>query len=400
MRLLFVHDRFGAFGGAEVNVMLTATELRRRGHTVGLIHGPSTGKDEPAWRHLFIDRFSLETDDVCAVTKQAIATTAPDAIFIHNLANLEAISALAASGIPVVRMVHDHNLYCMRGYKYHYFSRKICTRPTSLYCVFSCGASLARNPAPGLPVRWVSYADKRREIELNRQFERMIVATGYMRDELLRNGFSSDRIELHAPVPDPGTAVGRSSFDARNRIVYAGQLVRGKGVDILLESLALVETPFECVILGDGNHRTYCERLSRKLGLANRVHFAGYVSRENVAEAYREASLAVLSSVWPEPFGAVGLEAMRHGLPVVAFDAGGIREWLVDGVTGYLAPWMDRVRFAAGVDKLLGDKTLARELGEQGRQRADQRFSFETYILGLEDMFARVSSARAETALP
>ncbi len=399
MRLLFVHDRLGAYGGAEVNVMLTATEFRRRGHTVGLLHGPATGKDELSWRRLFPLRFSLESHEASAVTAEAIATTAPDVIFIHNLSDLEVISALTDSGAPVVRMVHDHNLYCMRGYKYHYFSRKICTRPASLYCVFSCGASIARNPRPGLPVQWVSYAEKRSEIDLNRGFDRMIVATAYMRDELLRNGFAPDRIEVLAPVPGPATAVARSSFDARNRIVYAGQIVRGKGVDILLESLALVKAPFECVILGDGNHRAYCERLSRKLGLEDRVHFAGYVSREQVGEAYRDASVAVVSSVWPEPFGAVGLEAMRHGLPVVAFDAGGIGEWLADGVTGYLAPWMDRVSFAASVDKLLGDKTLARELGEQGRQRAELHFCFEDYIAGLEDLLARVSSARAETAL-
>src|SRR5437868_311962 len=49
MRLLFVHERFGALGGAEANVLLTATELKRRGHIVGLLHGAPTGREEPAW---------------------------------------------------------------------------------------------------------------------------------------------------------------------------------------------------------------------------------------------------------------------------------------------------------------------------------------------------------------
>ena len=380
--------------------MLTAGEMRKRGHLVGLVHGPSTGKDEQAWRDTFSRRFSLEGNDSTAVVRNAIEAFAPDVVFVHNMANLEVIEALANCGAPVVRMVHDHNLYCMRGYKYHYLSRGICTRSASPFCVFPCGASLARNPDAGLPVRWVSYTDKRREIDLNRRFERMIVATHYMRDELLRNGFLHERIETHAPVPVVSASTGQSSFDARNRIVYAGQIVRGKGVDVLLEALALVSSPFECVILGDGNHRAHCERLSRKLGLAGRVQFAGFVPQEKIADHYRDATLAVMSSVWPEPFGAVGLEAMRHGLPVVAFDAGGIREWLVDGVTGYLAPWMDRARYAACVDILLKNKTLAREMGEHGRQWADQRFNFENYIRGLEEMFARVVSVRAETVLP
>ncbi|MDF3056460.1 MAG: glycosyltransferase [Rariglobus sp.] len=401
MRLLFVHDRFGALAGAEVNVLLTATELQRRGHNISLVHGPCTGKDEQAWRDTFQRRLEFTSSDPVALLRSAIEAFSPEAIFVHKMSDLDVIEALSTCGVPVARMVHDHDLYCMRGYKYHYFSRQICTRAASPFCIFPCGASLARDPHSRFPLRWVGYLDKRREIELNRRFARMIVATDYMRDELLRNGFLPAQIETHAPVPMVADKKEPSSFDARNRIVYAGQIVRGKGVDILLEALALVTVPFECVILGDGNHRAYCERLSRTLGLADRVKFAGFVSQEKVAGFYRDASLAVMSSVWPEPFGAVGLEAMRHGLPVVAFDAGGIREWLIDGVTGYLAPWMDCARYAACVEIFLKDKALAREMGARGRQWVDQRFNFENYIRGLEEMFTRVTSASlAETVHP
>jgi glycosyltransferase involved in cell wall biosynthesis len=121
------------------------------------------------------------------------------------------------------------------------------------------------------------------------------------------------------------------------------------------------------------------------------VRFDGFVSQSRIAEFYRDASLAVMSSLWPEPFGATGLEAMRCGLPVVAFDAGGIREWLLDGVNGFLVPWMDRDCFASRVEKLLADKALARRLGENGRRIADERFNFANYIDGLEDLFARTS---------
>ena len=90
--------------------------------------------------------------------------------------------------------------------------------------------------------------------------------------------------------------------------------------------------------------------------------------------------------------GATGLEAMRCGLPVGAFDAGGIREWLLDGVNGFLVPWMDRTTFAARVSILLHDKTLARRLGENGRTIAHERFNFTTYIDGLENLFARAAT--------
>jgi glycosyltransferase involved in cell wall biosynthesis len=106
----------------------------------------------------------------------------------------------------------------------------------------------------------------------------------------------------------------------------------------------------------------------------------------------------VLSSVWPEPFGAVGLEAMRYGVPVVAFDAGGIREWLISAYNGYLVSWMDCAAFACRVQELLLDKTLARQMGERGRRLVDQKFHFSNYISGLERMFARVLAEAQEKA--
>jgi glycosyltransferase involved in cell wall biosynthesis len=221
-----------------------------------------------------------------------------------------------------------------------------------------------------------------------------------MKAELVQNGFNESLIELHAPVPRSAAGTFESSFDGRNRIVYAGQIIRGKGVDVLLEALARVQTPFECVILGDGNHRTHCEQLSHKLGLAGRVTFAGFVSQAKITEYYRDATIAAMSSLWPEPFGATGLEAMRCGLPVVAFDAGGIREWLIDGWNGSLVPWMNRERYASAIDALLADKTLARRMGENGRQWIGERFGFPEYISGLEDLFRRVITPASSAMLP
>ena len=390
MRLLFVHDRFGAMAGAEVNLQLTAAELKRRGHTPALLHGPPTGKAEQEWRALFDQCFSLAGSNSLSSASAAVREFQPDAIYVHKMSDRRVLQALAESAIPVVHMVHDHDLYCMRSYKYFPLTRTICTRAAGLRCIFPCGASVARNRGGGFPVKWVSYRARMAEIALNRRFQRIIVATDYMRQELLRNGFDGRRIEIHAPVPRTSDGAVQASFGDRNLIVYSGQVIRGKGVDVLLESLAQVRMPFECVICGDGNHRHHCEQLALKLGLAGRVRFTGYVPPAELATFYAEASLAVVSSVWPEPFGATGLEAMRHGLPVVAFDVGGINEWLVDGQNGFLAPWMDSAQFAGRIEQLLGDKSLAHRLGARGKQIIREKFSFDEYISGLEKMFSRI----------
>jgi glycosyltransferase involved in cell wall biosynthesis len=184
----------------------------------------------------------------------------------------------------------------------------------------------------------------------------------------------------------------RSSFGDRNLILYAGQIIRGKGVDVLLKSLANVKSKFECIILGDGNHKPYCEQLSKSLGLDDRVTFKGFVPQEELKTYYRECSVVALSSVWPEPIATIGLEVMRYALPVVAFDAGGIKDWLKDGFNGYLVPWMDARMFAQRLDELLGDKSKARALGENGFEFVSEHYDFPKYIEDLESMFAKESS--------
>lgn len=402
MRLLYVHERFGALAGAEANAFITAQELGGRGHEIGLMHGPGTGKNEEGWAGVFRHRFLLSGQDHRGVVARTLEEFRPDAVYVHKMADLEVIEALVAGGVPLVRMVHDHDIYCMRSYKYHYFSRRICERPATLFCVYGCLACVVKNSGPGLPLKWVSYRRKRREIALNRRFHRMVVVTRFMRDELLKNGFDARRIRIHAPVPRMGEAGLRSSFSERNLILYAGQIIRGKGVDVLLEALAQVETPFECIILGDGNHKAACEALSRELGLQDRVIFKGFVPQEELKAYYRECSVVALSSVWPEPIATIGLEVMRYALPVVAFDAGGIKDWLEDGHNGYLVPWMDRTAFARRIDKLLTDKPLARRLGENGFQLVSERYDFPGYIADLENLFAevRAENGRAASAAP
>ncbi len=389
MKILYVHERFGALAGAEANVSIVATELGKRGHDIGILHGPGTGKNEDGWNATFPHRFPLGEDGPASV-RTALRDFKPDAVFVHKMPDLAVISALADSGVPLVRMVHDHDIYCMRSYKYNYFNRKICTRAASLYCATVCLACVVKNNGPGLPLKWVSYTQKKREIKLNHRFDRMCVVTNYMRDELVKNGFEPRRIEIHPPVPRPGEAGLRSTFSDRNLIIYAGQIIRGKGVDVLLRALAKVKAPFECIILGDGNHKAECERLSVELGLADLVHFKGFIPQDELKAYYRECSVVALSSVWPEPIATIGLEVMRYALPVVAFDAGGIKDWLIDGQNGYLVPWMDVDAFAGRLDQLLADKDLAKKLGQAGLDLVSERYDFEKYLAGLEDLFTRV----------
>ncbi len=397
MRLLFVHQHLGSFGGAEANILLTATELKRRGYKLALLYANATGKGEAAWREAFDEIYSLNDSEGVATTLQRFE---PEIVYLHNLEDLTTIEALLDSRVPVVRMVHDHSMYCLRGYKYNYFTRAICTHRASFRCIFPCLATIARNRGGGFPLKWASYSGKREEIELNRRCNEFVVYSEYSKAELVRNGFPAERIHIHVPIRCWGNDAPTSSFSNRNLILFVGQIIRGKGVDLLLQSLARVKAPFECMIVGDGNHRSYCEKLAEQLGLADKVRFCGFIPSDELKELYLDTSVFVVPSVWPEPFGLVGPEAMRYGLPVVAFNSGGISEWLTDGQNGALVDRMDTTQFADRIDELLADKELARCLGKRGMERVNSCYESSRQVDNLEALLERVARDTAACESP
>src|SRR5580765_4563250 len=107
MRILFVHARFGAFGGAEANVLATAAELKERGHSVGILHGPHTGKSEAAWLDTFQDCFPFESGSEPAIGLAVCERFQPDVIYVHKMSDLEVLEQLLDLERPIIRMVHD-----------------------------------------------------------------------------------------------------------------------------------------------------------------------------------------------------------------------------------------------------------------------------------------------------
>jgi glycogen synthase len=110
--------------------------------------------------------------------------------------------------------------------------------------------------------------------------------------------------------------------------------------------------------------------------LAGRVRFEGYVSEQRLAACYQEADLLLAPSLY-ESFGLVYLEAMRAGLPVVAFDAGGAHEIFAAGCDhgAILAPPGDTAALSRATQQLIQDAALRRRLGAAGLERFESAFS-------------------------
>ena len=388
LRVLFVHDVLGDLGGAEANVRASARGLRERGAEVAFLHGPGTGIGEDAFRSIFSTRFSW-TEGV-GLAWDAARTWGPTVIYIHKLMDVALLKRIAASGLPVAHMVHDHHLFCPRGYRYFPWNRQPCTKRAGYGCALTCAVQRARGGR--LPVRLVWPGATLRALEIHRHFACHVVATRYMRDELLLNGFAAQQIEILAPAARPAPKEFVPALD-QARVVFAGQLIRGKGCDVLLRALARLVCPdWHCTIIGDGDQRSTLEAQVVELGFQDRITFTGWIPQERLFSEYLHARVGVVPSMWPEPMGGIGIEFQQHGLPVVAFDAGGIRDWLHDGEDGLLVPYADEAGLALALDRVLTDRALAERLGTAGRAGAALRNGHDAYLARLEGLLTKIAA--------
>lgn len=92
------------------------------------------------------------------------------------------------------------------------------------------------------------------------------------------------------------------------------------------------------------------------------------------------SSIAVFPSLWQEPFGLTGIEAMSCGIPVVGFDVGGVSEWLKNGYNGILVPERDTTAMAGAIDQLLNDKELRKSLGKNARLSVEKNYCKQKFL--------------------
>jgi glycosyltransferase involved in cell wall biosynthesis len=143
--------------------------------------------------------------------------------------------------------------------------------------------------------------------------------------------------------------------------LFVGRITALKGwghlVDAIQRAAADLGRPLTLVVAGDGPDRGKFEAAARRAGLG--AEFLGWVGPERREAEARAADLLVVPSVWPEPFGLVGVEAGCVGTPAVAYAVGGIPDWLEAGVSGEAAPGdrPDPEQLAAAIARALRDPT-------------------------------------------
>ena len=207
--------------------------------------------------------------------------------------------------------------------------------------------------------------------------------------ELVENGVDLQLFDHSSDRPD-GTP-------GRLRLVYMGRMPRLKALDITLKAIASARRQGADVtfdILGDGTRRRSLEKLTRDLGLEDHVRFHGFLPQEKCAEFLRVSDALILNSL-RECGGAVVLEAMSAGLPVIVSDWGGPADY-VDPSCGVLVHPVPRKSFADRLAEamllLANDVELRRKMSTAGVEKVRTHFDWNRKVDTILDVYAGVAT--------
>ena len=301
--------------------------------------------------------------------RQIIARERPDVLHSHGWIRYSyAPLHRRATGPAHIAVLHDYGLSCAKR-TYQYKDEQYCDGPGPVKCVPCCAEHYGRLKGPALAL------GLRASSPLNRCAD-AYVATGSSvaaaaaaalpartRVTVIPAAVADDLdlpAEERAAAPRPDFLPPDGDF-----LLYAGALGRHKGIDVLLDAHGRMRHRVPLVVLGastgEGEHFDF---------RAPGVHLVGPQPPARVLAAWRHCAVAVVPSVWQEPFGLVAVEAMLAERPVVASAVGGLRDIVEHGATGLLVPPGDPAALSAALDCLLDDPARRHRMGAAGRRRA------------------------------
>ena len=316
MKILVYLEKSDVRGGIEIFAERHVARLRAEGHEVKMVS--AIDKRQPT-----------------AGRQSAIDFSAFDEVVVHKCSDVSTLEKFPPE--KTVYYVHDHEPICPRTYAYTPLLHN-CSRAGGVWPCLFC-APLCRNWKGALR-RVLSQSRRKRAMA---RFKKLVVISEFMKGRLVANGIPAEKIVVESPkieslrvgigsdrvadstptLNDPTSTLNDPNH-AFVDILYVGQLIRGKGVQLLLAAMARMKTPRTLDIVGTGNMEPKLKALAEELGIADRVRFNGF--RQNPQDWMRAARCVVVPSFWQEPYGLVAAEAVALGRPVVAFAIGGLPE--------------------------------------------------------------------------
>lgn len=232
---------------------------------------------------------------------------------------------------------------------------------------------------------------------------RILVPSEYSRDYLLKlHPELRDDLDAKTEIIPAGLDLDSFAFCPEDRppatLIAIGRHHTVKGLDYLLRAVAMLSTQrsdLRLELVGDGPERRSLQTLAGKLGLADRVHFSGWIEPHAAREKLSRATLLVHPSSDLDALPNVVKEAMAVGTPVVASSVAGIPEMLDAGGCGLLVEPRNVEQLVNAIDTYLDDPKLRREHAERARLRCEARFDMWDNGRRLRDLLVSATHSKA-----
>jgi glycosyltransferase involved in cell wall biosynthesis len=391
MRLLHVADRFGwTAGGGDRYLEDILAPLKQRGAQNVVVYRDGNvarlALAEQAIEIPGLMQFTGRAPEARARLAQVIRDARPTAALVYCLPNPRFGLALVES-IPTILVAQDYGAVCPAATQWWRLQNTSCNRTVGLPCLVNAFTKGCYTRRPGHLASSYHHVVASREWL---QHAQILAISEFVKSRFLAAGYRDEQIHVvrypfadNPPVPPPGDPFAPV-------VLFVGRVSREKGVPDLLQALArLIDRRWRLLIAGDGPALPECRRLASHLGLDGRLEFAGWLSGAQLEEAFAAAAVVVVPSLWPEPYGQVGPQAMLRGRPVVAYASGGIPEWLIQGETGFGVPPGDITGLAVALQELLADSRRRAVMGQRARAWVLETLTLDRHLRGLEAVIAQ-----------
>ena len=209
-----------------------------------------------------------------------------------------------------------------------------------------------------------------------------------MADEAIANGIDPARMHI-LPYPLPDDAFNDAIAprpDPTATVLFSARIAPQKGLRSLIDAISSIPRKRRPLLRIAGVGPDLESSRARAVARNVSCEVLGRLDRGAMRAAIDETSVVAVPSIWAEPFGYVGIEALARGKPVAAYDVGGIKTWLDDGRNGYFAPVGDTAELAQAIISLL-DPVLHTDFSFSARASAE-RYRLAPHIERLEELYA------------
>lgn len=395
MKVLHINEHLALKGGVETYLLSLLPLLEERGVTAEWMYGRGDHTLWPASHAIEgMGAVSFKDEDrVQRHVEDRLHAVSPDVVHVHNVQNVGVLKAALGYG-PTIVTTHDYRGACPANTFFFRRTQTICSQDgAGLQCVPKTLIKHCVTPNPRYGryyyhrARWMmDHAD---------QFERVIAPSQGARRRHEQAGYPSDRLRVLpyfcpvAPLDRPRTVPDVPT------LTYMGRVAPNKGVEAFVEAIGQLPPAVQGLMVGnfEGTAGDEVRSLARRAGCTDRLTLRPWAQRHEIASILDQTTLFVFPSLWPETLGIVGLEALARGVPVIASDVGGVREWLLDGKTGRLVPPGDPTAIAQAAQRLLADSSMLHQYGQQGIDHIRDRFLPSLHADQLVEIYREVAHA-------